>query len=244
MIGELLSWTLSSFSNIVWLFVFTPQLYENNKNKSSDAISFYLLLLWYIGDTFSTLSVSYKQVSPILLYVGVYHIIFDIIFILQVIYYRLPYLDQYVALLETNTLSKYEIFYYIKDVLNMNESLLFLSYNLTLLLIQPFLGMIPSNIIGNFLAWSSTFVFFISRIPQIALNYKRKSVTGLSFITFINIIIANQLFLASILTPLIDIDNQDRLNYIIQNFPWIAGSTGGIILDLIIFIQFIKYNQI
>jgi len=51
MLGEILSWTFSTISNIAWLFVFLPQLMENYNKKSSDAVSFYLIALWYIGDT-------------------------------------------------------------------------------------------------------------------------------------------------------------------------------------------------
>jgi uncharacterized protein with PQ loop repeat len=242
MLGDTLSWILGSISNLVWLFVFVPQLIKNKTTNSSDAISFYLLLAWYIGDTLSCMSVMYKNVSPVLLYVGIYHIVFDIIFMVQVIYYRLPHLDQYQVLLNESTYN-YNILFYTKDILFMKETRLFLGYTVLFPLSQIFFNLIPHELLGNIFAWMSTFLFLLSRLPQILLNYKRRSVSGLSFITFVNIILANQLFLASILIKLIDInDSHEKINFIIENIPWIIGCSGGLVFDIIIFTQFIKYN--
>lgn len=242
MLGEFLSWTISTLSNISWLFVFIPQILENIKNKSSDAISFYLILLWYIGDTFSTISVIYKSVTPILLYVGIYHIIFDLIFISQVIYYRLPAIQSYPQLLNEDSY-RYDLLYYIKDVITMQEVYTFLGYNIVLILSQSVLHYLPHIIIGNIFAWLSTIIFLTSRLPQILLNYQRKSVRGLSFVTFFNIAIANQLFLISVLINLLDFQSPIlRLKFILENLPWIVGSSGTIFFDIILFLQFWKYR--
>lgn len=243
MLGESLSWTISTLSNITWLFVFIPQILENTRNKSSDAISFNLILLWYIGDTFSTISVIYKSVMPMLLYVGVYHIIFDLIFIGQVVYYRLPRIETYPQLLNENSY-KYDLVYYIKDVITMPEVYTFFGYNAVIVLSQPILLYFPHVIIGNIFAWLSTIIFLMSRLPQILLNYQRKSVTGLSFVTFFNIAIANQLFLISILINLLDINSSLlRFKFILENLPWIVGSSGTILFDGILLLQFWKYKM-
>lgn len=243
MLGELLSWIISTLSNIAWLFVFIPQILENKRNKSSDAISFYLILLWYIGDTFSTISVIYKNASHILLYVGVYHIIFDLIFIGQIIYYRLPQIQSYPQLLNEDT-HRYDVLYYIKDVITMSEVYTFLGYNTVLIFCQPILLYFPHVVIGNIIAWLSTIIFLISRLPQILLNYRRKSVIGLSVVTFVNIAIANQLFLISVLVNLLDITSSNlQLQFILENLPWIVGSSGTIIFDAILCLQFWKYKM-
>jgi uncharacterized protein with PQ loop repeat len=243
MLGEVLSWVMSTLSNIVWLFVFIPQILENKRNKSSVAISFYLILLWYIGDTLSSISVVYKNAKPMLLYVGIYHIIFDLIFITQVIYYRLPTIQTYPHLLNENTY-QYDLIFYIKDVIKMEEVSMFFGYNLFLLIILPVLQHIPHQIIGNILAWLSTIIFLVSRLPQILLNHKRRSVSGLSFITFINISIANQLFLISVLINLLDFTTSSlKSKFIFENLPWIVGSSGTIFFDTIIFVQFLKYKM-
>lgn len=243
MLGNVLSWMFSTFSNIVFLFVFLPQLLENIKNKSSESISFYLLLLWYIGDTFSVMSVFYMKATPMLIYIGVYHIIFDIIFITQVLYYRLPHYEYYPLLMNEN-LTRSDFIYYIKDVLLIREVTLFLGYNIVLICSQRLLNYIPHTIIGNIFAWLSTIIFLISRLPQIILNEKRQSVQGLSFITFLNISIANILFLLSILIYLLDIESQSlKIQYTLNNLPWIIGSSGTIFFDIIIFLQFCRFND-
>jgi len=257
MLGEILSWTFSTISNIAWLFVFLPQLMENYNKKSSDAVSFYLVALWYIGDTLSVVSAIYKSIHPVLIYTGTYHIIFDVIFLIQVIYYRLPmwrysnatsdtYLTRYPLLLD-ETLYRYDsMLYYAKDVLLLHETSLLLGYSILLLLLlllsQAIFELFPHIIVGDIFAWTSTVIFFLSRLPQILLNYKRRSVEGLSFTAFVNIIIANQLFLASILVKLIDIDDSNRVKYIVKNIPWIVGSSGTTLFDIIIFIQFFIYK--
>lgn len=242
MLGEILSWTFSTISNISWLFVFLPQLIVNYNNKSSDAVSFYLIALWYVGDTFSVISAIYKSIHPVLIYMGTYHIIFDIIFLVQIIHYKLPRQNSYPLLLD-ETVYRYESLYYLKDILLFNETLLLIGYSLVLLVVQPILNLLPHIIVGNVFAWISTFIFLLSRLPQILLNHKRRSVDGLSFVTFINIIIANQLFLASILIKLIDIDTEsNRMFYIFNNMPWIIGSSGTTLFDIIIFIQFYIYE--
>lgn len=242
MLGDVLSWTLGSISNLVWLLVFIPQIIQNRRNKSSEAVSFYLLLAWYIGDTLSCISVIYKQAPYVLLYIGLYHIVFDIIFIVQVIYYRLPYLDQYQILLNENTY-KYDLVSYTKSILTMEETKWFIGYNVVFVLSQSVLPFLPRLLVGDILVWISTFIFLISRLPQILLNYRRRSVEGLSFVTFINIIIANQLFLASVLIRLIDInDVNGQKDYVIKNLAWIVGPSAGIIFDIIIFTQFVKYR--
>ena len=246
MLGEILSWTFSTISNIAWLFVFIPQLIENYNKKSSDAVSFYLIALWYIGDTLSVVSAIYKSLHPVLIYMGTYHIIFDVVFLIQVIYYRLPrYLTRYHSypLLLDETLYRYDsMLYYVKDVLLLHETSLLLGYSILLLSSQVIFKLFPPIIVGNIFAWTSTVIFFLSRLPQILLNHKRRSVEGLSFTAFVNIIIANQLFLASILIKLIDIDNSNRVKYIINNIPWIVGSSGTTLFDIIIFIQFFIYK--
>lgn len=249
MLGKILSWIFSNLSNFAWLFVFIPQLIDNYKNESSEAISYHLVFLLYVGDISSVTSVVYKGLSPVLIYVGIYHIIFDIVFLLQIIYYRLPsfiisestplLLDNYTAVYDNKT-----VLNWIKRVFYLHEVHLLVSYHLFLLL-GYFIAPYFSNIIlGDIFAWLSTFIFLSSRLPQILLNYKRRSVEGLSFVTFINVIIANQLFLASVLAPLIDIhSSSDKLVYFLENMPWIIGCSITTMFDIVIFSQFLIYRR-
>lgn len=249
MLGEVLSWVFSSLSNVSWLFVFIPQLIENYRKESSVAISYYLVLLLYIGDIFSIISVVSKGLSSVLIYVGVYHIIFDVVFIAQIIYYRLPLFlesQREPLLLNDSTViyDNYNVILYAKEIFNLHEMKLLVSLHIGLAIGSIIVQFIPTFILGDFFAWSSTFIFLSSRLPQILLNYKRRSVDGLSFVTFFNIIIANQLFLASVLIPLIDIETgSSRTVYFIKNLPWILGSSLTTVFDIIMFIQFLTYKN-
>ena len=116
--------------------------------------------------------------------------------------------------------------------------------NSVLIITQLPLQLFPRVIVGNFLAWFSTFIFLTSRLPQILLNNRRKHVIGLSVITFFNITIANQLFLISVLINLLDFDsNETKLKFVMENLPWIVGSSGTILFDTILFFQFWKYKH-
>ena len=95
--------------------------------------------------------------------------------------------------------------------------------------------------IGDIFAWLTLIICIMSRFPQIILNYNKKNVDGLSSMTFTTIILANNLFLASILIALLDIE--DRYDYFINNIQFILSSIGTTILDMIILIQMLIYKK-
>lgn len=51
-IGELISLILGYISSFAFFFVCLPQLYVNYKNKNTNALSFYLIILWLSGDIY------------------------------------------------------------------------------------------------------------------------------------------------------------------------------------------------
>ena len=248
MLGEILSWIFSTLSNVSWLFEFLPQLLENYRNQSSEAVSYYLVLLWFIGDTLSVMSAMYKNMSIVIVYVGLYHIFFDVLFLSQVIYYRVKIqfteLETQPLLIDENQSDYKLIIRNIKSVFLNREIQLLLSWIIISIVLKFVIYLLPFSqfFMGEFLAWMATIVFLVSRLPQIYLNYKRKSVVGLSFITFALIILANNLFLASILIKVVDLETNMRLTYLINNIQWIVGASGTSIFDFIIFYQFMKYT--
>lgn len=246
MLGNVLSWIFGSLSNICWFFVYIPQIKENYKNKSCNAVSFYLMLFWFMGDTLSSISAQYKNIWSVVLYVSFYNIFFDIMFLSQYIYYTFYELNEdgnqeNQALLGRN----YQVFKTIIQVLKNYEIQLILLYLFTIIFIDLVLNIshFPKRIIGEIYGWTSTIIFLSSRIPQIYLNYKRKSVRGLSFLTFSTIILANYLFLTSILINLIDLEKIQYYTYIILNLQWIIGSSITSLLDMTILYQFIKWGN-
>lgn len=105
----------------------------------------------------------------------------------------------------------------------------------------------PEPIVGkpevemNFLAQSfgylSAVLYLGSRVPQILLNFKRKSCEGISFLFFLFACLGNTTFIISVLAISRDYE------YILVNASWLVGSSGTLIMDFIIFIQFFSYGS-
>jgi solute carrier family 66 (lysosomal lysine-arginine transporter), member 1 len=111
----------------------------------------------------------------------------------------------------------------------------------------------------QFSLWGQVFGYFCallylgSRIPQILLNYRRKSTDGVSILFFLFACIGNLTYVLSIFAFEGKCRDQDgkcaggealRLygRYILVNASWLAGSLGTLFLDLCIFVQFILYR--
>lgn len=104
-------------------------------------------------------------------------------------------------------------------------------------------------------------VFYLgSRLPQILLNFRRKSTEGVSFLFFLFACIGNLTYVLSILaySPVCggDFGRHDeprcrpgeagRLygRYLLVNLSWLLGSFGTLLLDMCIFAQFFLYKDV
>lgn len=92
--------------------------------------------------------------------------------------------------------------------------------------------------VGQFFGYLCAIFYLGSRVPQIFLNYRRKSCEGISFLFFMFACLGNACFVISILA----LDVSPR--YLLVNLPWLAGSFGTLCQDAIIFTQFWVYNGI
>ncbi|CCF57129.1 hypothetical protein KAFR_0C01360 [Kazachstania africana CBS 2517] len=96
---------------------------------------------------------------------------------------------------------------------------------------------LKTNWLAQLFGYLSAFLYLGSRIPQILLNYKRKSCEGISFLFFLFACLGNITFIISVLTISMDI------KYLILNLSWLLGSSGTLVLDFIIFVQFFAYGK-
>ncbi|CUS21790.1 LAQU0S04e00848g1_1 [Lachancea quebecensis] len=94
-----------------------------------------------------------------------------------------------------------------------------------------------SSGLGMALAWAGAMCYVSARIPQLIKNYQRKSTDGLSPFLFINTLIANLTYTISIFTSCEFLSNDDRWGFAMSELPFIIGSTGTILFDLIYFYQ-------
>jgi len=109
--------------------------------------------------------------------------------------------------------------------------------------------------LGQFFGYLCAIFYLGSRVPQLLLNYRRKSTEGVSLLFFLFACLGNLTYDMSIFAY--DPQNSCRLGagrcedgeasaiyarYIAVNASWIAGSLGTLFLDGAIFLQFFLYK--
>ncbi|OQE46360.1 hypothetical protein PENCOP_c001G04869 [Penicillium coprophilum] len=88
---------------------------------------------------------------------------------------------------------------------------------------------------GLVLGYFSAVCYLGARLPQIYKNYSEKSCEGLSLLFFILSLLGNLTYGAGILC------HSTEKEYFLTNLPWLIGSLGTMVEDVIIFIQFRIY---
>lgn len=243
---------LGILSSIIWFFVYIPQFLINVQNGNANAVSFLMLLYILGGDILSYLSAKGKHLSYIIIYSSFYHCVFGTILLIQWCYYKIKnfdnynngvYMDEYVSLNEFDNVEEEisespNIF---KHIFTSKTFYFSIFYTIMLLLLKNLSDYVENPVFYDYMAWASVLIFIIARVPQIKLNYTRKSVSGLSKSTFILICYANTIFFSSLMIKMMDTD--DKKLYVKNNIQWILGCTITTIFDLFILYQFKIYNS-
>lgn len=111
------------------------------------------------------------------------------------------------------------------------------------------------NTPGQVLGYISAALYLGSRIPQLLLNYRRKSTEGISMLFFLFACIGNMTYVLSIVAyspeSACKIAGHCRpgeaksvyTNYILVNLSWLFGSAGTMMLDLGVFVQYFLYKK-
>ncbi|KAK3333913.1 PQ loop repeat-domain-containing protein [Cercophora scortea] len=110
------------------------------------------------------------------------------------------------------------------------------------------------NLWGQIFGWLCAVLYLGSRLPQLLLNWRRKSTDGVSMLFFLFACLGNLTYVMSIMAYEAPECKEDggcgdgdaaRLywQYILVNLSWLAGSAGTLLLDLGIFVQFFMYNK-
>ncbi|KAK7969089.1 PQ loop repeat-domain-containing protein [Apiospora saccharicola] len=119
---------------------------------------------------------------------------------------------------------------------------------------EPSNGGPQFNLWGQIFGWMCALLYLGSRLPQLLLNWRRKSVEGISMLFFLFSCLGNLTYVLSIFAyeptcahaghcqPGEASDIYGR--YILVNASWIAGSLGTLFLDLGIFVQFFIYSDV
>ncbi|KAK3494906.1 PQ loop repeat-domain-containing protein [Neurospora hispaniola] len=109
---------------------------------------------------------------------------------------------------------------------------------------------------GQIYGYLSAILYLGSRLPQLLLNFRRKSTEGVSMLFFLFACLGNLTYVLSILAydgssecaagPGDCEDGepgQIYWRYVLINMSWLAGSAGTLLLDAAIFIQFFLYSN-
>ncbi|GAB1320215.1 Putative vacuolar membrane transporter for cationic amino acids [Madurella fahalii] len=109
------------------------------------------------------------------------------------------------------------------------------------------------NLLGQIFGWLCAVLYLGSRLPQLLLNWRRKSTEGVSVLFFLFACLGNLTYVLSILAYDPKCEGEEGCQpgeaakvfwqYILVNLSWLAGSAGTLLLDLSIFVQFFLYSK-
>ncbi|KAJ9195273.1 hypothetical protein DTO166G4_4789 [Paecilomyces variotii] len=85
---EAASGILGSISLTCWIFLLVPQLIENYRNGSAEAVSLAFLFVWFVGDVTNLIGAAWAGLVPVIVAIAVYFCIADGVLISQCLYYK------------------------------------------------------------------------------------------------------------------------------------------------------------
>ncbi|KAJ5164972.1 Aldolase-type TIM barrel [Penicillium coprophilum] len=120
------------------------------------------------------------------------------------------------------------------------------------------------DVLGQVFGYFCAALYLGSRLPQLLLNYRRKSTDGVSLLFFLFACIGNLTYVLSILaySPICHGGSSEEImghrhraqcrpgeaaalygRYVLVNLSWLVGSAGTLLLDMAIFTQFFLYRD-
>uniref|UniRef100_H3CEZ5 Lysosomal amino acid transporter 1 homolog n=1 Tax=Tetraodon nigroviridis TaxID=99883 RepID=H3CEZ5_TETNG len=241
---------LGLLSIVFFMVSSLPQCYSSIKNGNMDsALSIWFLLLWLSGDSCNVIGSFLADQLPLQTYTAIYYVIADLVMLSLYFYYKVKHrtAGSWSTLLAVGATC----------VLGLGSSCVALpgfsahpqvnppGFRSRALLstadatIKPFT---PKEIIGFSIGSLSSVLYLCSRFPQIYINFKRKSTEGLSYFLFGLVIVGNTMYGLSVLLKNPNWD-EDEKGYMIHHLPWLIGSLGTLMLDLIVSFQFLIYRK-
>lgn len=199
---EIAIYCVGVISMIFYGITYFPQMYEIWKKKSSEGVSIWSVLMWAQADALSLVGSILLQLDIMIIIICWYHFFMDLIMISMTIYYEKVH---------NNRMISYVAIFIIINLLS------------NCIVNSVYYGKSASNIqllVGEILAWVTTLIYIVGRIPQIVLL--QKTIEGLSVLMFVFAIGGNTSYLALLVL-------QDQ---VMANLAWIVLSVCLVMLDL------------
>ena len=207
------SFVLGIFSILFYSVVYYPQFYVIYKTKKADGISIWMLLIWGQADFLSLVGTVILNLELTLILIGWYHALVGFLMTIYTLYYETE-----------NKLIKYVAvgLYYTSNIsicAYLTGSMLY-NYDA-----------------GTVVGWISSVLYIIGRLPQLYMNYTRKSTEGLSVLMYVFTILGNVFYLLSVLAY------STEQEYINTNMPWIVMIVITVGMDIVIIMQSVHYKK-
>ncbi|XP_056278947.1 lysosomal amino acid transporter 1 homolog isoform X2 [Pseudoliparis swirei] len=242
---------LGLLSIVFFMVSSLPQYYSSCKTGNMDrAISIWFLLLWLAGDTCNLVGSFLADQLPLQTYTAVYYMFADLLMLSMYMYYKIS----------NKMLERSRVLHVVgvACVLGFTTSLARLpglgtqheevlpGFRGRALLstadLSPIKAFTTRAMIGFSIGSVSSVLYLSSRLPQMHTNFKRKSTEGVSYFLFGLVILGNTSYGLSVLLKNPD-EGQGEKSYIIHHLPWLIGSLGTLLLDLVISLQFLMYRK-
>lgn len=255
-------------SLVAWLFALFPQLITNHRRKNADDLSVPFVLLWLGGDIASVagLLMLGKRLTAVML--SLYFCLNDAALLAQIFYFRfrrtrLGAVDganvsgakptSVFAVLLLTSIGAVGLYAdsataAAGSVGSVGRSLL---SEAAAAVVEECSATAPRPswviVLGCVLSWASGMLYFTSRIPQVIKNYRSKEVEGLSIAMFSLSIFANlafgMQFIAETAIRVSRGNPMDWAAFVSQDLPFVLGSAGTVIYDVIIVFQSVVYAK-
>ncbi|KAK6525460.1 hypothetical protein TWF694_005596 [Orbilia ellipsospora] len=212
-----------------WLFAQLPQIVKNYQAKSSESLSFLFILIWCLGDSSNFFGAVLLNQMTFQKVIAAYYVLVDVVLVFQWRWYsrntagydsipsddslRRPSEGGSGRLKEGRTAAITQT--PPPSVISANRApknvflTIAMFFNLARAAptgtvvaatgVSTFLDEITLRNIGMVLGWCSTGLYLSSRLPQIYLNHKRRSVSGLSPLLFAAAFCGNFFYSSSLL---------------------------------------------